>query len=185
MIREWYDMTRTVLDETISMDELENEANNITNKPGTTLPAYFQRAIDSFKCLAGLTNTECVAGLMYTDDSSNRAFFKEFNLASINRNWQPYKVYTSVLASALNKLARLEPLHPETTLYRGLHSRLEAPPVGHIFCKSFTSTTQDIEIATKICRTAENSSKVPTTSFSSCGTDKIFVKVWRSSAAAF
>lgn len=150
VIREWYKMVRTPLDETTSMKQLEDEAKNNTGKPRTRMNEYLRRAMDSNRSMTGLTRPECLVVMMYTDDSSNRAFFAEYNKASIIGNWQPYAVYTTLLMSALEKLAKNDPIPKDKPLYRGLSCQLKPPTASRIFWKAMTSTTLDIKVAERI-----------------------------------
>lgn len=147
IIQEWYKIVRTPLDETTSMEQLENEARNVTGKPSTRMNEYIRRAMTLNKSVPGLTHAECLAVRMYTDDSDARAFYREYNVASTNRIWQPYRVYTTLLLSSLRKLAKLEPIPLDTTLYRGIRFRLEPPKATRIFWMAFTSTSLDFQTA--------------------------------------
>lgn len=147
VIREWYEMVRIPLDETTSMKQLGNEAWNVTGKPGTRMNEYLHRAISLNKSVSGLTRAECLVVTMYTDDNDARAFYREYNVASTNRIWQPYCIYTTRLMSALGKLAKIEPLPTNATLYRGISFRPETPRARRIFWKAFTSTSLDFQTA--------------------------------------
>lgn len=147
VIRKWFNMITTPLDKAQSIDQLHKEAKNTTGKPGSRMLEYLQRATDSTKSEPGLTRAECLAVLMYTDDNDARAFFNEYNKASRERKWEPYRIYTTLLTSALRKLAESNPLPPSTHLYRGLGSRLGPPTARRLFWKSFTSTSLDYETA--------------------------------------
>lgn len=147
VIREWYNMIKSPLDKAQSIDQLLKEAKNTTGKPGSRMLEYLKRAMKSTKSELGLTRAECLAVLMYTDDNDARAFFNEYNRASREGRWEPYRIYTTLLTSAIRKLAKSKPLSPGTYLYRGLRSRLGPPTARRLFWKSFTSTSLDYKIA--------------------------------------
>lgn len=49
--------------------------------------------------------------------------------------------------SAFKKLATIDPIPRDVTLYRGVDFRAEPPKSGQIFWKAFTSTSLKIEVA--------------------------------------
>lgn len=78
IIREWYEMTRTPLDESTSMSQLEKEAQNKTDKTRNNHARVFPTSDRFFQVLGWtITNAECGAILMYTDGNSIRALFSE------------------------------------------------------------------------------------------------------------
>lgn len=137
-------MVKNPLDETTSMKQLENEAKNVANKPGTRMYEYLQRARKLNKCVLGMTSAECLVVTMYTDDSSDKAFY---NMASTNRIWQPYRVYTTLLVSAIRKLAKIDPIPRGTTLYRGISFRPERPNARRLFWKAASSASLNFQTA--------------------------------------
>jgi len=152
VIQEWYEMVKSPLDQETSKKQLEKEAKSNRDKPGTRMYKYLEKAKKVYreqkinKLVSGLTYEECLAVIMYTNDGDGRAFYKEYNVASTNRKWKPYKTYTTLLLSALRKLAK--PLPRGTHLYRGVRSKLGPPPAGsRIFWKSFTSATLNYDVA--------------------------------------
>src|SRR6218665_347392 len=98
IIREWYNIVKIPLDDTTSMTQLTNEAMDKTGKPvGSRMLGYLQRVLQwqyQSKCagVPGLTLAECQAVQMYTD-----GFYIEYNNATTNRNWKPYRVYTTII----------------------------------------------------------------------------------------
>lgn len=147
VLRVWYNMVKNPLDESKAMKQLEDEAKNTANKRGTKMNEYLNRAKNLNKRVNGLTRAECLVVSMYTDDSSPTAFYREYNTASINRNWQPYRFYTTLLVSAIRKLAHMDPVPPGTILYRGVSFRPVNPTPKRIFWKTFTSTSLSYEIS--------------------------------------
>lgn len=147
IVRQWEAMVSSSIDETTAMSQLYNEAEALTSNKDSRMFEYLQRAIKSNRCLPGLTRPECLVVLMYTDDGASRAFVKEFNRASTNKNWQPYRVYTTLLVSALRKLTEIDPIPPGATLYRGINFKAEPPKAERIFWKAFTSTSLDQKVA--------------------------------------
>src|SRR6218665_1784200 len=147
LILEWKAIISSPIDEWSSMQQLENEANNMNGKRDSQMSEYLNRAMDVYHHVSGMTQAECLVVIMFTDDSDERAFFREYNRASANRIWQPYKVYTTLLVSALRKLTEIDPIPPGATLYRGLNFKAEPPRARQIFWKAFTSTSLDIKVA--------------------------------------
>ena len=145
IIREWYNMVKIPIDETTSMMQLNNEA---SNKPvGSRMLEYLKRVTQwqyQSKCASvpGLTLAECLAVQMYTD-----GFYKEYNNAMTNRNWKPYRVYTTIVMSALRKLSKIDPVPPGYTLYRGINFKATPPTSKRIVWKALTSTSLNIAVA--------------------------------------
>lgn len=145
IIREWYNMVKIPIDETTSMMQLNNEA---SNKPvGSRMLEYLERVTQwqyQSKCASvpGLTLAECLAVQMYTD-----GFAFEYNPAMIKRNWRPYRVYTTTVISALQKLSKIYPIQPGLTLYRGISFKASPPTSKTIVWKALTSTSLNIEVA--------------------------------------
>ena len=143
----WYHKVKDPLIDAIT--QLNAEATNQTGKNGSRMDYYLQRAKsdyhrkwnDSIKCVSDLTQEECLAVMMYTDE-----FYKEYNLASSRSIWTPYKVYTTLLTSGLKKLAQFDPIH-DATLYLGIRFKAESPICRRIFWKAFTSTSLNVTIA--------------------------------------
>ena len=79
------------------------------------------------KSVDGVSNAECIAVLMYTDDGSAKAFYKDFNAATKTKSWKEYITFTTLLVSAIQKLAILHSIPLDATLYRGLHADFERP----------------------------------------------------------
>lgn len=146
IIQEWYNLVKSPLDETKALDELKKEAKSEAGKQGTQMNDFLTDAFAKRKKCAQvktLPQAECLVVMMYTNK-----FYIEYNQASTNRNWKPYRVYTTLLMSALKKLAGIYPLPPGTTVYRGIKVKANSPPTGsRLFWKAFTSTSLNYEIA--------------------------------------
>lgn len=147
-IKEWYDMVKTPLDEETSLDELKKEASE-AGKRGSVMNEFLRRAIKFNSCdkVPDLTRAECLVVTMYTAGNSETPFHSEYNAASINKEWQPYKVYTTLFMSALQKLARIYPIPKDTILYRGINYTPERPSAKHLFLKRFSSTSLNLKTA--------------------------------------
>jgi len=148
IIREWYNMVKIPLDDTTSMQQLTNEAKDTTGKPvGSRMLEYLHRVMQwqyQSKCagVPGLTIAECLTVQMYTD-----GFYIEYNQATTNRNWRPYRVYTTLMMSALRKLSKIDPVPPGYTLYRGINFKATPPTSKRIVWKALTSTSLNIAVA--------------------------------------
>lgn len=84
---------------------------------------------------------------MFTDDSSEKAFYKTFNIACTKKSWQSYRVFSTLLTSAIVKLGKVFPVPPNATLYRGLGHKLKPPAATRFTFKSFTSASLSLETA--------------------------------------
>lgn len=145
VIQDWYNnMVKSPLDETTSMIRLYDEAGNVAGKSGSRMLEYLQRVRNYNKWVPGLTSAECLTVQMYTD-----GFAFEYNPAMIKRNWRPYRVYTTIVISALQKLSKIYPIQPGLTLYRGISFKASPPTSKTIVWKALTSTSLNIEVAKK------------------------------------
>ena len=143
--QEWYNMVKNPLEERTSMMQLINEANDVTGKTGTQMMYFLQRAMQlQNMCVGvpGLTIAECLVVVMYTE-----GFYYEYNPAMTNRSWSSYRVYTTLMMSALRKLSKIDPIPAGLTLYRGINFKASPPTSKHIVWKAFTSTSLNLEIA--------------------------------------
>lgn len=145
VIREWHDLVKDPIDEETAMRQLLQEACDDDNKDLSKMCLTFVIAKHSKKCVPGLTMAECVAVTMYTYEGNG--FYREFNNASAYGVWEPYKIYTSLLFSAVKKLSVIEPIPFNSTLYRGMGVSCNRPNAKRIFWKTFTSTSFDRDIA--------------------------------------
>src|SRR6218665_230656 len=139
--QEWYNMVKNPLDERTSMIQLINEANDLTGKTGTQMTYFLQQAKPWQSC-TGLTAAECLVVGMYQG-----YFYGEYNQATRNRNWKPYRVFTTLMMSALRKLSKIHPIPPGMTLYRGINFKASPPTSKRIVWWAFTSTSLNIEVA--------------------------------------
>jgi hypothetical protein len=156
-LKEWYDMVKTPLDEETSLQQLEKEAleANKIDSIDSVMYWYLGKAKTSKQCLKsyrdvsvpGVSEAECLAVVMYTLGDSPTPFYSQYNAASINKEWQPYKVYTTLLMSAIQKMTKIDPIPPERALYRGIKFTAERPNAERIFLKAFSSTSLDLKVA--------------------------------------
>ena len=150
VIQNWYNMVKSPLHDDTSMTQLDNEAKSMVGQKDRYMDKYLKRAKDlyrakwkeSSKCVSDLTRAECLVVMMFTDE-----FYREYNQESTKRNWKPYRVYTTLLTSALKKLAKFDPIPKGKSLYRGVKFRPLQPTSERIFWKAFTSTSLNYEIA--------------------------------------
>jgi hypothetical protein len=151
VIKVWYDMVKNPLNEKKAMGLLRDEAKDEKGKENSLMDDFLQRAIKSKRCasVTDMTLAECLVVIMYTAEGLGKSFYKEYNAASIEKKWQPYKVYTTLLMSALQKLAKIHPIPKNAILYRGIDSKAERPNAKSIFLMAFTSTSLDLKTAQK------------------------------------
>lgn len=142
-IRTWHDLVKTPIDEGTAMRQLLLES--CEDEKNQVMCQTFVRAREADKCIPGLTRAECLAVTMYTAEFGG--FYREFNNASSYGVWDPYRVYTSLLYSAVKKLADIEPVPFDAGLYRGMWLKCKPPNATRIFWKTFTSTSLDQRIA--------------------------------------
>lgn len=147
-IQKWYNLVKGPLDNKIpAIKQLGMEATSKDGKMNTKMNDYLSDAYKHTKrCktanIPTLSQEECLVVMMYTG-----AFYAEYNEASRNRNWAPYRVYTTLLLSALQKLAKANAVASGTTVYRGIKFSLDQLTSGRIFWSSFTSTSLNENIA--------------------------------------
>lgn len=79
---------------------------------------------------------------MYTSE-----FYTTYNPNIRKGHWEPYKVFTAILFSALDKLDKANPLPNNTILYRGMDKKFDTDSKGRFYFKQFVSTTLDQEVA--------------------------------------
>lgn len=145
VIREWHDLVKDPIDEETAMRQLLIEACDDDDKDLRVMCYTFLMAKSENLCVPGLTKAECVAVTMYTIEGNG--FYRDFNNASAFGVWAPYRVYTSLLFSAVKKLAAIEPVPIHTRLYRGMRVACNRPSAKRVFWKTFTSTSLDQEMA--------------------------------------
>lgn len=111
---------------------------------------YLNMAIDKYNGVStDLCEAECVVLGMYTADDDANAFYKELNAATRKQQYIPYHVFSSVLLSAVTKLASTSPLKPGTTVFRGLGSPVHVPTEvpKSVYFDSFLSTSTSLDLA--------------------------------------
>lgn len=144
-IRQWHDLIKAPVDASTAMRQLLIESCDDVERYIMCNTFLFARR-ERKPCPSGLTSAECLAVTMYSAEVAG-GFYREFNNASSYGVWEPYRVYTSLLYSAVKKLAAIEPVPVGAKLYRGMSLVCRPPDAKRIFWKTFTSTTLDEEIA--------------------------------------
>lgn len=81
---------------------------------------------------------------MYSTD-----FHKTYNQNVRNQNWEPYKVFSALLYSAVKKISHNNPLPKEITLYRGLNKRFLINTTERFYFTQFLSTSLSKEDAAR------------------------------------
>lgn len=164
VIREWHDLVKDPIDEGTALRQLLIEACDEDNiKNPRIMCETFLAAKSANMCVPGLTRAECVAVTMYTMEYNG--FYQEFNNASAYGVWAPYRVYTTLLFSAVKKLAAIEPVPIDASLYRGMRVTCSPPNAKRIFWKTFTSTSLNKDVASFFGESTFNEFKTPATIF--------------------
>ena len=89
-----------------------------------------------------LLNAECLAIYMYSSE-----FYDTYNPNIRKQFWEPYKVFTSLLCSAIKKLVAIRPLPSSTVLYRGLNRDFVVNVTGRFYFPTFSSTSLNRNVA--------------------------------------
>ena len=80
---------------------------------------------------------------MYTRDG----FYPYYNYQLRKGNWKIFKVFTTLLISAIKKLNKMHPLKIGMHVYRGMKDYYHLPSAKSLYFKQFTSTTRNIGTA--------------------------------------
>lgn len=142
VLRRWNRTINNPVNPIVAIVDLKRESQDVEGKSGTRMAHYLNMAIDKYNGVStDLCEAECVVLGMYTADDDANAFYKELNAATRKQQYIPYHVFSSVLLSAVTKLASTSPLKPGTTVFRGLGSPVHVPtevPKAYIlipFCR--------------------------------------------------